>query len=95
MLNNDWMDTCPKTNSFYPCYYKIILNSHDKVGICELQSFDECDYDQDRFYKNANGECLAFWSKQNAKVYVNKHFRPEFIDEEVKTNVTLFDGMLK
>lgn len=30
-------------------YYRVMLDRHDKIRIVEMQSFDECDYDQNRF----------------------------------------------
>lgn len=96
---NNYLDTNPRAeDNNYSVYYKIILNSDNLVTIACLQDFDEYDYNQDRFFKDEDGACVAFYSEENAKKYLNEKFKQEVIAPEYLVNYNhnnLFRGMLK
>jgi hypothetical protein len=96
MANNTFLDTYDGAND--SVYYKIFLNRDDYVTIVCLQDFDEDDYKQDRFFKiEVDGEqmCVAFYSEEKAKIYLNEKFQRQFIDPEYQTSQSLFNHMLK
>lgn len=59
-----------------------------------MQWFDEDDYDKDRFYKE-NGVPLMFSSEYQAKEFLNKHFKEEYIDPYYLDTQDLFSRMKK
>lgn len=65
-----------------PCYYKIIFGRRDKYTVACLQSFDEGDYDQDRFLTDKDGHQYKFFKEENAKAFLNRVIDSQFIDDE-------------
>lgn len=94
---NTYLDERPcQWNELHdPCYFKIYLNREWKATIACLQSFDEVDYDQNRFYKNEKKECIAFYKEENAIAFLNDKFKQEYIDPLYLNDDNLFHNMLK
>jgi hypothetical protein len=71
---------------YSPVYYKILLTRQNKLCVVCLQDFDECDYNQDKFLKDEEGEAYKFMEKdggeRKAKEFLNKNFKPEYINED-------------
>ena len=83
MYCNDYLDEYDgESNS--PVYYKLLLNRDELMTVACLQDFDECDYNQDRFFKTEEGRCVAFYDEDNAKKFLNEKFKPECIDPEYR-----------
>jgi hypothetical protein len=64
-----------------PCYYRIYLNRADMVCVLELQSFDEYDYINSRFFRDSCGDRLRFEDEGEARKFVNRTFKREVIDK--------------
>lgn len=63
-------------------YYKIYLNSDNKYCVVTMQWFDEFDYNENKFLKKSNGEHYQFTKEKDAKLFLNKIVKPEFIHEK-------------
>lgn len=63
-----------------PIYYKLLLNRNHKMTVVCLQDFDECDYDQKKFYGHPNP--MIFDTEEEAVVFLNENFKSENIDYE-------------
>lgn len=64
-------------------YYRIYLCTRtQKFAVVEMQDFDEGDYAQHRFLKDADGEALHWESEEEAIRYLNRVIKPEHIEEQ-------------
>ncbi len=78
-----------------PVYYKLYLSHHtDKLTVVCMQSFDEYDYEEHRFYKD-NDEILRWDTEAEAIDFLVKNFKPEFVDDEYKSCVIDWASMRK
>ena len=66
------------------CYFQIIQSNrlNNKMTICEMQWFDEYDYDQSKFCKNSIGDVHCFETENMAMVKLNEWFEPTEIDDK-------------
>lgn len=78
-------------------YYKIYRTRRpgDPLTIVCLQSFDERDYDQDRFWRDESGDHLVFDSEKEAAEWLNKNIKPEKIDPEYRVTPFRREDYLK
>lgn len=67
-------------------YYKIIkAYDRDWLTIACLQWFDELDVDEDRYFKDDDGNVLQFDSEDGAKEWLNSHVKPQHIDPDYRS----------
>lgn len=80
----------------FPVYYKIYYSERDNVMtvVC-MQSFDEDDYYQYRFFKDENGDPYRFDDEEDAIKFLNEKFKTEYIDPEYLRDDNFFGKMLK
>jgi hypothetical protein len=69
----------------YPVYWRILMTGGRKIGIACMQSFDEYDYDQNRFLRGEDGQPIKFDTEESAILYLNENYKPEFIEDEYVT----------
>lgn len=65
-----------------PVYYRIYLTRDNKLTVVCMQSFDEYDYETNKFLKDKSGERMLFKEEGEAVTYLNNNFKPEHIDPE-------------
>lgn len=62
-----------------PVYYRLIIHNGKVTVVC-MQSFDEIDYDQNRFIKDEYGDPYRFDTEEEAIAALHKLVKPEMID---------------
>jgi hypothetical protein len=70
-------------------YYKIYQMNNGLLTIVCLQDFDECDYDQDRFFTDYWNNQFKFSREKAAEDWLNRNIKPQLIDpkhRKVKIN---------
>lgn len=72
-------------------YYKILLTNYNKLAVVCLQDFDECDYNSDKFIKDDNDSHRTFYTKHDAREWLNENIKREHIDDEDKYATDLDD----
>lgn len=65
-------------------YYRIYLNSDNKLSVITMQSFDECDYNKDDFMTDEDGDRLKFEEKKEAVKWLFENVKEEYIEDEYK-----------
>lgn len=64
-------------------YWRIYWNARTaKLIVVTMQHFDEDDYNQSAFCRGEDGEKMRWEREEDAVLYLNKHFKAEFIDDE-------------
>jgi len=80
------------TEYYHEPFWRIAQTEGGKLAVVERTLHDELERDLTLVAKDAGGEPLAFPSKEDALRYLNKHFKPEYIDPE---SVYVFDAARK
>jgi len=52
-------------------YYRILKENKGILTVVEMQSFDEYDYDCDKFLRDPEGKAFRFDSKESAMNYID------------------------
>lgn len=69
-----------------PVYYRIMYwGKIEKLTIVTMQSFDEYDYDQNKFLRDKDNDAMRWNDEQEAIRFLNENFKPEYIDPEYIT----------
>jgi len=61
-------------------YYKVYVGLDDLIHVVCMQWFDEDGYDQNRFYYDEKGEVVKFPTEESAIEFINKKFKPRYIN---------------
>ena len=70
-------------------YYKILggyirEDGNEYVTVVTMQWFDEYDYDQDRFFRDEDGDTLMFYEEDEAIQWLFDNVKEEYIDPEYR-----------
>ncbi|AXH71217.1 hypothetical protein BSP36_172 [Bacillus phage BSP36] len=70
-------------------YYKIIggctrEDGNEYVTVVTMQWFDEYDYNQDRFFRDEDGDTLMFYEEDEAIQWLFDNVKEEYIDPEYR-----------
>lgn len=61
-------------------YYRILwVAFRHKLAVACMQDFDEHEYDEPMFLLHADGERFCFETEEEAREYLNRHFRRRYI----------------
>lgn len=67
-------------------YYKLLWEEDSQqVTIVCMQDFDESDYDSQLFVKDKSGDICKFSEENEARTWMSKNIKREFIDPQCRT----------